>query len=36
MATGFSDKLHRGVLAKALLDQLETNRFVHATTTVVG
>jgi putative NADH-flavin reductase len=36
MATRFGDKLPRGVLAKALLDQLKANQFVHATPTVVG
>jgi len=36
MASGFGDKLPRGVLARALLDQLESNQFVHATPTVVG
>jgi putative NADH-flavin reductase len=36
LVTGFGDKLSRGVLAKALLDQLKANQFVHATPTVVG
>lgn len=36
ISTGFGDKLPRGVLAKALLDQLKENQFVHATPTVVG
>jgi hypothetical protein len=36
LAFGFGTKLTRGYLATALLDQLDSNKFLHATPTVIG
>jgi putative NADH-flavin reductase len=36
VVSGFGSKLTRADLATALLDQLESNQFLHCTPTVVG